>query len=97
MEAAIAEGYFDDDKTIVYDNRQKGFYVTHRKYDASDIRLISECIYSSKYISQTEAERLVNIMKEFVSDEQASDIRTEALVINRVRTLNKNALRNVNV
>ena len=95
VETAIAEGYFDDDKTIVYDNRQKGFYVTHRKYDASDIRLISECIYSSKYISQTEAERLINIMKEFVSDEQASDIRTEALVTNRVRTLNKNALRNV--
>lgn len=34
VETAIAEGYFDDDKTIVYDNRQKGFYVTHRKYDA---------------------------------------------------------------
>lgn len=92
---AMAAGYFDADKTIVYDNRQKGFYVTHRKYDASDIRLISECIYSSKYISQTEAERLVDIMKEFVSDEQASEIRTEALVTNRVRTLNKNALRNV--
>lgn len=92
---AMAAGYFDADKTIVYDNRQKGFYVTHRKYDASDIRLISECIYSSKYITQTEAERLVDIMKEFVSDEQASEIRTEALVTNRVRTLNKNALRNV--
>ena len=97
VETAIAEGYFDDDKTIVYDNRQKGFYVTHRKYDASDIRLISECIYSSKYISQTEAERLVNIMKEFVSDDQASEIRTEALVTNRMRTLNKSALRNVSL
>ena len=97
VETAISEGYFDDDKTIVYDNRQKGFYVTHRKYDASDIRLISECIYSSKYISQTEAERLVNIMKEFVSDDQASEIRTEALVTNRIRTLNKSALRNVSL
>lgn len=97
VENAIAEGYFDDDKTIVYDNRQKGFYVTHRKYEASDIRLISECIYSSKYISQTEAERLVNIMKEFVSDDQASEIRTEALVTNRMRTLNKSALRNVSL
>lgn len=25
---AMAAGYFDDDKTIVYDNRQKGFYST---------------------------------------------------------------------
>ena len=95
VEEAIEEGYFNDDKAIVYDSRQKGFYVTHRKYDASDIRLIAECIYSSKYISQTEAERLVDIMKEFVSDEQASEIRTDALVTNRVKTLNKSALRNV--
>ncbi len=61
-------------ETIVYDNSKKGFYVFQRKYNASDIRLISECIYSSKYISQTEAERLVTIMKEFVSDKQASDM-----------------------
>lgn len=97
VETAIEDGYFDDDKAIVYDSHQKGFYVTHRKYEASDIRLISECIYSSKYISQTEAERLVEIMKEFVSDNQASDIRTEALVTNRMRTLNKNALNNVSM
>lgn len=97
VENAIEDGYFDDDKAIVYDSHQKGFYVTHRKYDASDIRLISECIYSSKYISQADAERLVDIMKEFISDDQAAAIRTEALVTNRMRTLNKNALRNVSL
>lgn len=84
-------------ETIVYDSSKKGFYVFQRKYNASDIRLISECIYSSKYISQTEAERLVTIMKEFVSDKQALDIRTEALVTNRTRTLNKSALSNVSL
>ena len=85
--------------TIVYDRyrKDKGFYVSYRKYDAADIRLISECIYSSKYISQAEAERLVSIMKDFVSDRQAAEIRTDALVNARTRTLNKYALSNVSI
>ncbi len=89
----------DFEETIIYDRhrKKKGFYVNYRKYDASDIRLISECIYSSKYISQAEAERLVDIMKEFVSDRQAEEIRTDALVNDRTRTLNKYALSNVSI
>lgn len=57
--------------------------------------MISECIYSSKYIAQDEAERLVDIMKEFVSEYQAEEIHTDALVTNRVRTLNKSVQSNL--
>lgn len=94
---AIDEEYFEDEKVIVYDKHFKGFYVRQRHFEASDIRLISECIYSSKYISQDEAERLVDIMREFVSDYQAETIHADALVTNRVRTLNKSTLGNITV
>lgn len=96
VEEMIDNDEFDDsEKTIVYDSHAKGFYVHHFNYDAFDIRLISECIYSSKYISQDEAERLIDIMKGFISDEQADEIRTDALVTDRVRTLNKSVINNV--
>lgn len=95
VDIAKDENYFDLDKAIIYDEHKKGFYVQRRKYEASDIRLISELIYSSTYISQSEAERLVEIMKEFVSDQEAEVIKTTALVSDRVRTLNKNTLRNI--
>lgn len=72
--------------------QKKSFYVRERHFLASDIRLIAECIYSSKYISQDEAERFVDIMREFVSDYEADAIQTNALVTNRVRTLNKATL-----
>lgn len=92
----IENDEFDDaEKTIVYDSHAKGFYVQHLTYTAFDIRLISECIYSSKYISQDEAERLIDIMKGFISDTQADEIRTDALVTDRVRTLNKSVINNV--
>lgn len=95
VEEMIEDGSFDDEKTILYDEHKKGFYVRYRKYDATDIRLISECIYSSRYITQNDAERLVDIMKEFISEYQAEDIRTDALVTNRTRTFNKSTLGNV--
>lgn len=97
VEDEIENGYFDDDKVIVYDKHKKGFYVRQRHFDSFDIRLIIECIYSSKYISQDEAERLVDIMKEYISNYQADDIRTDALVTNRIRTFNKDTLNNVSL
>ena len=92
----IDKEYFEDEKAIVYDPHEKGFYVRQRHFEPTDIRLISECIYSSKYISQDDAERLVDIMREFVSDYQAETIHTDALVTDRVRTLNKSTIGNIN-
>lgn len=94
-EEAIEDDENDAEKFIVYDKHLKGFRVVRRKYELSDIRLMAECIYASRYISQSEAERLVDIIKGFVSDEQTKEIRTDALVTARQRTLNKSTLRNV--
>lgn len=97
VEESMDDGSFDDEKMIVYDSQKKGFYIRQRKYDATDIRLISECVYSSRYITQKEAERLVDIMREFISDYQSEEIKMDALVTNRNRTLNKNTLNNVSI
>lgn len=94
-EEAIETDKNDGEKFIVYDRHLKGFRVVRRKYELSDIRLMAECIYASRYISQSEAERLVDIIKGFVSEEQSREIRTDALVTARQRTLNKSTLRNV--
>ena len=88
-EEAIETDENDSEKFIVYDRHLKGFRVVRRKYELSDIRLMAECIYASRYISQSEAERLVDIIKGFVSEEQSREIRTDALVTARQRTLNK--------
>lgn len=86
---------YDQEKPIVYDPSKKGFYVRNRGYEFSDIRLISECIYSSRYISESKAKDLVEIMKDFLSDEQAQKIKTDSIVTNRVRLLNDSLLDNI--
>ena len=52
-EEAIETDENDSEKFIVYDRHLKGFRVVRRKYELSDIRIMAERIYASRYISQS--------------------------------------------
>ncbi len=93
LEDAIEDGYYEE--FIQYNESLKGYYIPQRKYSVDDIRLICECIYSSKYISQAAAEDLVEIMKDFLSNEQAEQIKADALVTDRVRILDRRVMYNL--
>ena len=82
-------------KLVVYDKKKKGFYVRQRKYDLNDIRLLAECVYSSKFISQGQADRLADVVCEFVSEHQANKIRHNAFLTDRVKTNNRQVLANI--
>ena len=94
-----AEMLADDEdgelKLVVYDKKKKGFYVRQRKYDLNDIRLLAECVYSSKFISKGQAERLADVVCEFVSEHQADKIRHNAFLTDRVKTNNRQVLSNI--
>ena len=48
----LADDADDDLKLIVYDKAKKGFYVRQRHFDLTDIRLLAECVYSTKFNSE---------------------------------------------
>lgn len=87
----------DVEKVVLYDKSKKGFYVRQRHFDLNDIRLLAECVYSAKFIAQGQAERLVGVVSEFVSEEQAKTIRHDALLTDRVKTDNRSVLNNISV
>ena len=78
---------------------QNGFYVNNaaRQFQLSDIRLIAECIYASKFIPQESAERLANSILENFSESQSRKIKHDAIVVDRVKTLNKTVLENISI
>lgn len=84
------------EKTICYDSRRKGFYVQHRHYDFNDIRLLAESVYSAKFLSAGQAERLAGVVCDLVSEPQAETIRHDALLTDRVKTYNKKTLYSLN-
>lgn len=82
----------DEEKLIVYDPNRKGFYAQRRKYEPLDIRLLAECVHAAKFVSNDTAQRLVDVLCDLVSEDQAAQIRVDVDVVGRVKTTNKNVL-----
>ena len=75
-------------RTITYDEKKKGYYVSQRNYDEEDIRLLAECIYSAKFINTTRANTLIDVICSLVSDKQGDKIKHQAFLVDRVKTEN---------
>ena len=84
----------DSLKLVKYDASRKGYYI-QRDYDLSDLTILAECIYAAKFIPQKEADRLADILCDFVSEYQADSIKNNAITTDRVKTLNKSMFQNL--
>ena len=83
-------------KTIVYNANQKGFYIRKRDYKLSDISAIIECIYSAKFITEVQAEKYVDIITDtLTSIHQSNDIKHDALLLDRGKSINNEVFENV--
>ena len=78
----------DTNKTILYDEHRKGYYVRKRHYKVDDIRLLAECVYSAKFIDEKRAKRLTHIVCDLVSEHHAETIKRETFLADRVKTEN---------
>lgn len=96
-EAALADDEYDEEKLVVYDKSRKGYYVKNRHFELDDIRLLAECVNSSKFVSGSQAEELIDKICEFVSDYQAEKIITDAFVIDRPRTTDTALIYNISL
>lgn len=97
-EAAVAV-QDDCERAIAYCGKkdQRGYYVRQRHFELNDIRLLAECVYAAKFIPQSEAVRLADLVCEHVSKAQADKIKYDALVVDRVKTINRNTLLNISI
>lgn len=97
FEEAEQEDRLTDMQAIVYDKKRKGFYVKQRKYDLNDIRLLAECVYSARFLTQGQSDRLAKTVTEFASEYQQRQIKHDAFLIDRVRTSNKQVMNNIDI
>lgn len=85
----------DELKFIVYDKSKKGFYARRRHYSVDDIRLLAECVYSSKFLDKSQSKFLVDVVCGHVSQYQAARIKHNVLLTDRVRTNNNEVMDNI--
>lgn len=95
-----AEEILEEDeeaKAVVYDKSKKGFYMKRRDFDFYDVRILAECIYSSKFLTKSQSERLVDTICKLASDEQAKKIKHDATLIDRTRAINKEVVSSIEI
>lgn len=95
-EEVIASDEYGEEKLIRYKHK-KGFYIPCRHFSLEDIRLLAECINSSKFVSEKEAHKLIDTACEFVSEHQAKKIKADAFVIDRPKTTNTALINNISL
>ena len=78
----------EGNRSIIYDEHRKGYYVRKRHYKVDDIRLLAECVYSAKFIDAKRAKRLTHIVCDLVSEHQAETIERDTFLADRVKTEN---------
>lgn len=79
----------DEIKLVAYDKHRKGFYVKNRLYDLNDLRLLAECVYSSKFLSEQKAKRLSGVVGSLASRYEREAILHDIYLVKRNRTDNK--------
>ena len=95
--AEMLEEGSDDLRLVLYEEHKKGFYIRQRHFDLTDIRLLAECVYAAKFVSEGQAKRLVNVVCEFVSEHQAERIKHDVFLMDRVKTNSHHVFNNISV
>ncbi len=97
ISAAEAEELYEEypDEGRIAKVKGKGFYVRQRDFELIDLSLMAQCIYSAKFLSKSEAERLASVLSGFVSKHQRDKIFYDAILTDRVKTNNKSVLSNI--
>ena len=96
-EEEIASDDDDELKTIVYDKAKKGFYVKQRLNFENDVRLLAECVYATKFLTEDYSNLLIDTVCSLVSDYQADKIRHNVFLADRNKTDNSSVYSNVDL
>ena len=91
----LAEDKYDEEKVILYNKSKKGFYAKHRNYNANDIRLLAECVYSAKFLDKSQSDFLLDVVCSLTNEKQAKKIKHDVLLTDRVKTNNAEVLNSI--
>lgn len=77
---------------VEYDSAQHGYKVSRRPYDFEELRLLAECVRSSKFISKTQEGHLLASIENLCSDYQIEELQNEVYLVGRNKTSNKSIM-----
>ena len=96
VDTAIKEGEFEE-FIVSGETNRSGYYLCRRPHnvEVDDIRLLAECVYNARFISESKAKELIDVVSGLVSQWDAQDIKHDAFLVGRNRTDNSKVLSNI--
>ncbi len=95
----LSKPEYKEEAIIAYKDlskKERGFYVQRRKFDLLDLRLLAECAYSSRFLTQGQSDHLIDdVICGYASKHQRERIKHDAFLTDRVKTANKAVIRNI--
>lgn len=74
---------------VEYDEHLHGYKVVRRPYEFDDLRLLAECVRSSKFISQRQEGSLLAAIEGLCSEHQVKELQNEVYLVGRTKTANR--------
>lgn len=69
-----------------------GYYLNSRQFELDDLRMLAECVYAAKFISEEKSKELIDVLCEFCSERQAKDLQKDVYLCDRVKTTQNSTL-----
>lgn len=73
-----------------------GYRLLSREFELDDLRILAECVYAAKFISEERSKELVDLLCEFCSENQAKKLKREVHLVDRVKTTQSKTLYTIN-
>lgn len=73
-----------------------GYRLCSREFELDDLKILAECVYAAKFISETRSKELIDTLCDFCSENQAKKFKREIFLVDRVKTLESKTLYSIN-
>ena len=92
----VLRDFKEDDEEVEEDDRPKHRYARYqlmeRDFELREVKLISDSIASSKFLSERMSTNLIKKLGTLVSEHQRKEVRRQVSVMGRAKTMNDSAL-----
>ena len=86
----------DEYQTVKY-KKKHGYYVAKRPLELIDARLLAECVYTARFVTERESAFIVKGLGSFLSEHQRDAIQHEPFAVARAKTNNDQLFSHVDI
>ena len=73
-----------------------GYRLLSREFELDDLKILAECVYAAKFISEERSKDLIDVLCDFCSENQARSLKREVYLCDRIKTSENKTLRTIN-